>query len=232
MKSTTICMLSIAILMTSFNAWAQADKRVYSLRKGEAFDIIFLSTKPGTEDIQKKYFESAYPVALKSGYKSLKGFKIEETPLMGNFHPHSMILGTWPSMEVRDQFLVDIVKSVPDFHSMRREIWSSFYMTYWEVKEDTEFEVNPDKFTVVTSYWSSQTKSFNAYTKKWLTSITANGGKNILKLTNGQSPFGYDYDPDILVITEWESKEGYDAFCEKFRKNSMTGVKQIHQLIL
>lgn len=210
---------------------AQSEIKSYSLKKGQAFDIIFLRTKEGTDEVRKKYFELAYPIALKMGYSPLKGYSIKENPLEGNYHPQSMILGSWPSIEVREAFLLDIEKEVPAFHSMRKEIWSNFDLTYWEIADDISFEVNTSKFNVVTAYWEMERAAFDQFKDKLLKASKRSGGRTVLQLAGGASPFGYEYNPDFVIITEWETKEAFEAFRKKSELDR-SAVKLIHQFVI
>lgn len=232
MTSTKNYIAIILLTMLSWSAQAQSEIQSYDLKKGQAFDIIFLNTKPATEDLKKKYFESAYPIALGMGYTPLTGFGVSESPLQGNYHPEVMVFGTWPSIQARKQFLVDIGTTMPNFHAMRRDIWSTFFLTYWEVKEDVSFKINPEKYNVVTSYWSNDGSSFGDFKKTWLKALKKSKGENIIELTDGDSPFGYDYNPDYMVITQWDSKAAYDDFYKKSIKLDRSAIKQVHQLAI
>lgn len=231
MKSTKYILLITLSFLFTWESTAQSEEVLsYSLKKGQVFDIIFLSTKDSTEALQKKYFSTAFPVAGKAGYNPLKGFGIKQKPLQGNYHPSAMIFGAWPSIEVREKFLVDIVKEVPDFHSMRKEIWSNFDLTYWEIQEDISFDVDRSKFNVVTSFWKKEGASIKSYKNEWLKKSAKEGATKLIQLENGTSPFGYHYNPDFLVMTTWEDKESYDAFMKKVSELDQSAIKLIHEL--
>lgn len=232
MKSTKNYLLLFVLSVVSFSIQAQTDIRSYSMKKGEAFDIIFLNTKPGSEDVQKKYFEKAFPIAKEGGYTPLKGLAIKDNPLQGNYHPEVMVFGTWASVELREKFVADIEKSVPDFHAMRREIWSTFNLTYWEVGQDYSFDIDPAKFNVVTAYWSGDDTSFPKFRKAWLKQVEKSGGNKLIGFFKGSSPFGYDYNPDHLTIIEWESKEAFDKFNEKIQAMDHQSVRHVNQFIV
>lgn len=204
----------------------------YNLKKGQAFDILLFNTNDEAKETLDRYFKSAIPVAMKSGYLPQKGFRIEQPPLQGNYWPKTMIIGLWEDYDKRIQFIDDIVKEVPDFHEMRREIWTSFNLTYWEVGQDYSFEVNPEKFNVVTAYWSNDDEVFPKFRTEWLKQVEKSGGNKLIGFFKGSSPFGYDYNPDHLTITEWESKEAFDKFNEKIQAMDHEGVRHVNQFII
>ena len=58
------------------------------------------------------------------------------------------------------------------------------------------------------------------------------GGKTVVELMDGKSPFGYYYQPDYLVITEWKDKATFDAFYQANIKMKQEGVKHVNQFLL
>ena len=212
----------------SVGVQAQSEVISYSLKKGQVFDIIFLNTKTGSEDVQKIYFERVFPIAKEGGYMPLKGLAVEGS-LQGNYHPEVMVFGAWTSVELREKFVADIEKLVPDFHAMRREIWSTFDLTYWEVGQDYSFDIDPTKFNVVTAYWSSDDAVFPKFRKTWLKQVEKSGGNKLIGFFKGSSPFGYEYNPDHLTIVEWESKEAFEKFQKKNLAMDHDGVRHVNQ---
>ncbi len=213
-------------------AMAQDTVKSYELKKGQSFDIILFNMNDNAKETLDRYFKSAIPAAMKSGYIPQKGFKVEQPPLQGNYWPKTVIIGLWEDYDKRVQFIDDIVKEVPDFHEMRREIWTSFNLTYWEVGQDYSFEVNSDKFNVLTAYWSNDDEVFPEFRSEWLKQVGKSGGNKLIGFFKGSSPFGTDYNPDHLTITEWESKEAFDKFNEKIQAMDHAGVKHVNQFII
>lgn len=232
MQSTKNVILPILLFVCSFNALAQSGVKSYSIKKGQAFDIILFNTNPDAKETLNKYFESAIPVAVKNGYQPQKGFKVNQPPLQGNYWPKTVIIGLWEDFDKREQFALNITDEVSDFHEMRREIWTSFNLTYWEVQQDYSFEVNQEKFNVLTAYWSSDDTAFPKFRKNWLKQVSKSGGNKLIGFFKGTSPFGYEYNPDFLTITEWESKEAFEVFKKKNLKMDHTGVKHVNQFII
>ncbi len=232
MKSTKNYLLLLALSIFSFGTQAQSEVKSYSIKKGQAFDILLFNTNAEAKETLDRYFKSAIPVAMKNGYMPQKGFKVEQPPLQGNYWPQTVIIGLWEDFDKREQFVVDITKEVPDFHEMRREIWTTFNLTYWEVRQDYSFDVDGAKFNVVTAYWGSDDLAFPKFRKAWLKQVEKSGGNKLIGFFKGTSPFGYEYNPDHLTITEWESKEAFDKFNEKVQAMNHEGVKHINQFII
>jgi hypothetical protein len=148
-KSLMVLLLNATVLVVS----AQADKKAYAFKKGEVMDILFLNQKPETTEKLREYFKAAFPIAKRMSYQGFGGHAIINTPTQGNYHPEVMVLGFWKDVESRNNFLVDIDAEMPTFQQMRRHIWSNFDVIYYEMKEDLSFELNPEKYNVVTYFW-------------------------------------------------------------------------------
>ena len=115
---------------------------------------------------------------------------------------------------------------------MRREIWPTFYLTYWEVKEDKTVTVKADKFNVMTAYWSEDDRKFDKFTDQWKQNAKKQGAKILLDLQEGTSPFGYQYNPDFLTITERDSEEAFKAHLAKTLSSDHDGVKHVNQFVI
>ncbi len=220
--------VTIAIFSGSF-LQAQNSTITYDFKKGQAFDIIFLTTKPNVDDKLQSYFKDVFPVAEASGYHNLKGFGLGETT-QGNYQPGVMVFGYWDSKSNRSEFLTKIEKKMPDFHEQRRTIWSTFDLTYYVLREDLSFEVDTEKFNVVTTYWAKNMKNFKSFEKALRLKTTTNGGEIKLSLKDGDSPFGYYHNPDLLLITEWESEEDFRKFYDENVQMDHSSIKHVNQL--
>ncbi|MBO3697676.1 hypothetical protein [Roseivirga sp. E12] len=223
----------IALLFSSaLTIKAQSNLKTYSYKKGQVLDIILLNTKPEAQEELAYYFKTALPVATKYGYKGQGGLALKSSPSQGNYHPESLIFGVWNSLKQRKDFLTNIEDVMPEFHQARRNIWSSFNMTFWEMKSDLSFTVDTDKFNVATAYWKSDEGDFGKFKKSWDALAKRTGGKEILALTNGESPFGYYYNPDYMVITQWNSKSDFEKFLKENLEMKHDGVKHVNQFII
>lgn len=222
-------LLPCFLIAFSVSGFTQSKTLKYSFKKGQAFDILFLILKPNAEGKFKQYIKDYSPIARKYGYHSLKGFPIKGAPTQGNYQPHSMILGYWDNLDLRDKFLQYIDKNNPKFHQDRRDIWSRFDVTYYEMQQDLSFEVDREKYNVVTSYWQKNKKGFQRFKKNWREKVLRAGGTFTLELANGESPLGYYYNPDYLCITTWKSKAAFEKFYQQNLKMDHKAIKQVNQ---
>lgn len=229
MKLLKISLLTLFFTVNFTSLNAQSKTKTYTLKKGHVFDIIFINTKPDTKQKLQNYFKTAFPVAEKMGYHRLPGVAIKGSPTQGNYHPESMILGYWDTLNGREKFLQDIQKTMPDFHKERRNIWSTFGLTYYELKEDLSFSINPQKFNIVTAYWHKDKSSFQKFKQRWIQKMKKAGGQTQVKFTEGTSPFGYHYNPDYLVITTWKNKAAFEQFYKENLKMDHSSVKHVNQ---
>ncbi|MEM9340148.1 MAG: hypothetical protein AAGA66_15545 [Bacteroidota bacterium] len=228
MKHVCIAFLLVAHL----HAMAQSEAKTYDLKKGQVLDLICLSQKQDTKETLQRFFQTAIPFAQENSYTPLNGWKVLEDPTQGNFTPQSLILGRWASIQQRARFTEQIEQKVPDFHEMRRAIWSAFYLTYWEVPEDLSFAIDPEKVNVVTAYWEGEAALFSTFKEQWVANARKSGGTCLLELTGGSSPFGYHYNPDYLVVTAWESREAFETFKKHNLEMDHSGVKHVNQFIV
>ncbi|WP_299894337.1 hypothetical protein [uncultured Aquimarina sp.] len=220
----------ITFLLTT-SLFAQPDIKSFSFKKGEILDILLLTTKPDTKQNFERYKETIFPVGIKKTFQPLPGFKISKT-IQGNIQPTSFILGKWKDLKNREEFLSEIEGIVPDFHKQRRDLWSVFNLTYYEIPKDISFKIDKNKYTVATSYWKKDDIRFEKFINLWQQKTTSKGGTKILELTNGKSPLGYYHNPDLLVITQWNSKEEFDAFYKENLKMDHNGVLHVNQFVL
>ncbi|WP_108803288.1 hypothetical protein [Aquimarina sp. Aq107] len=230
MKLFKSLILTASCLFT-LSLFAQSDIKSYNFKKGEILDILLLTTKPGTKKDFEKYKKTIFPVGIEKTYKPLPGFGISETT-QGNIQPSNFIFGKWKDLKNREEFIAQIEGIVPDFHVQRRNIWSLFNLTYYEMPQDISFKIDKNKYNVATSYWKKETTSFKKFKELWLQKSSANGGKKIIELTNGKSVVGYYHNPDLLVITQWESKAAFDSFYKENLKMNHKGILHVNQFVL
>ncbi|MEM6316496.1 MAG: hypothetical protein AAF960_02445 [Bacteroidota bacterium] len=231
MKFLQISMLIAAIGFSTSFLTAQSNIKTYAFKKGEILDILLITSKPNYEPLFEEYKKTAFPIAMKMGFQPLPGYRITEST-QGNHEPSSFILGKWNDLTNREKFIADIEKLVPDFHEQRRAIWSIFDLTYYEMPTDVSFQIDKSKFNVATAYWGKDIGAFKKFKKSWLTKSKKMGGQEIIKLEDGKSPFGYYYQPDFLVITEWETRADFEKFHRENMGMNHTGVQHVNQFIL
>jgi len=224
--------LILAIIMFNiYPFYGQPKIDTIFLKKGEVFDILLVTRNSDVESEFKSYFQTAGPVAKRMSYQYLLGLKITNYT-QGNIHPGSLVLGKWSSLKSRENFLTQIAKEVPDFHEQRRKIWSFFGLRYFEIREDFSFKINRDKYHVATAYWFDSKKKSSNYYKKWKRKIESMGGKSIIQLKDGKSPFGYLYNPDYFVITAWDSETAFKAFQNSIQNLELDNIQHINEYIL
>lgn len=189
MKLLKILILVLFTLSSTADLFAQSTIKSYNFKKGEILDILLLTTKSETAKEFSQYKKTAYPIAFKKTYVPLPGFGIKET-IQGNIQPNNFILSKWNDLENREEFIAEIEDLVPDFHVQRRNIWSLFNLTYYEMPHDISFKIDRSKYNVATSYWKKETTSFKKFKELWLQKSKEKGGTKILELTDGKSPLG------------------------------------------
>ena len=225
-----LCLLSILALGCKVS-FGQSNVKTVTLNKGEAFDILLLSQNPDTQEQLKSYFEVAVSVASRMTYQPIPGFKvIGHTD--GNIRPNLLILGKWASIDKREEFLAEIINEVPDFHERRRDIWSYFGHRYFEVKEDYSFDIDRNKYHAANAFWLKSDTDPSGYYDQWLSKVESNGGRALIMLKDGKSPYGYQYNPDLFVITSWESETDFNAYQQKTKLANTKGLEHINEFIL
>ncbi|UZO80079.1 hypothetical protein NBT05_14125 [Aquimarina sp. ERC-38] len=210
----------------------KAQEISYTLKKGEVFDLLLVTNQPTGKEVFKNYRAEAFPVAVEKGYSFLSGFKITET-LEGDIHPEGAIFGKWKSLADRQEFLKIITTRVPDFHKMRKEIWYYFTVKYYEIEQDLHFNLDPEKVIVATTYWQKEGASseFENFIAKVKSLIETTGGSLKLAFNKGYSPEGYEYNPDYLILTQWDNKEDFDRFIKDSSTMDSTMLQTLHQFM-
>ncbi|PRX54572.1 hypothetical protein [Flagellimonas meridianipacifica] len=233
MNSNRVKLLFICILCGSFFSFGQDNLVTLNLKKGEVFDILFLTTREGSQEIFKEYRQTAFPVASEMGFSPLPGFKIRET-VQGNYEPTSLILAKWTSLASREKFLDEIEERVPNFHDMRKKIWSIFNLTYYELSDDYSIQLDREKVIVATACFKKENTQadFTEFLTQWKKAVKKTNGTLKMELVNGKSPKGYVYNPDYMVITQWETKEDFNAFQKENLKMDADFLKNVNQFAL
>jgi len=175
------------------------------------------------------YFKRASPIAQANGYASGGGFGIAGTPTQGNYHPEVMAIGTWPSVDQRLAGVIALETEMTDFHEMRRKIWPTFNLTYYEMEEDVSFTIDPEKYYVVTMFWAKKKGPFAKFKSRWEATQFRNGGRQLITLMEGASPFGYHFNPDYFTLIEWESEAAFRAALAEDDKLDRSGVRHLNQ---
>ncbi|MDW3194270.1 MAG: hypothetical protein R8G66_17985 [Cytophagales bacterium] len=223
-------LVSIIVLLMIQLGYSQP--KTLSLKKGQALDLLLLTTNPDAKEKRNEYFAAAVSVAQQYGYTPQYSSGIKEPPTQGNYWPEVLILATWKVHEDRVKFVKDIEAKYPPFHEMRREIWPTFHLTYWNVEQDQEVTFDPEKFYVATAHWEKESKPFKFFAQAWAKEVSNHQGAVVLEMKSGISPFGYHYNPDLFTITEWESREAFEQFHAKNVAMDHKGVLHVNQFVL
>jgi len=222
-----------ALILSPSDTNAQDTKVTYTFEKGHVIDFLMLTRKADSGPALQDYFKTVFPAAQALKFKNIGGLSIPRKPIEGNIHPEVLALGTWPGdFDDREAVLERLLKAVPDLRSRRLDIWSSFYMSNYEIDETISFDLYHDKIQVLTSYWSNNTTGFDNFKSAYLKKINQYGGDIKLNLKDPRSPFGYDYTPDFTTLTEWDSQEAFVAFLDASNLMNRDSIKQVHQFYL
>jgi heme-degrading monooxygenase HmoA len=209
---------------------AEPKSKTIKINRGQVLDFLNAIRNPGTDDAMNEYFGKVFPPAQQYGFKLDATFVTVAPPTQGNYHAQFFGVSSWTSKESRAKW--DNHKMDYDFKQARREIWSVFNLVYYKnLKDDIEFTVSDDKLYVITSYWIDDMKAFKKASNKTTHSLVAAGGKKILSIGKGESPIGYQYEPDVITITEWETHEAFDQYLVNNNISTKeNGVKNVQQL--
>ncbi|MCF6298188.1 MAG: hypothetical protein L3J08_09455 [Flavobacteriaceae bacterium] len=229
MRLSTLVLLLSLFIYSEGNA--QKHLKSFDFKKGEVLDVMLLSINENSNELYEQYKKIIFPIGFEYTYQPQLGFMTTELTL-GNHLPESLVIGKWESKEKREAFLSIITKKVPDFHQRRRELWKYFGLTYYVLKEDTQFSVDTRKYNVATSFWQKSPESFNSFYSKWQKEINDFGGKIIIQLKDGTSPTGYAYNPDLFLIIEWQDKSEFEAFAKAHPLSSYEVLKNVHQFVI
>ena len=229
MRQTKLVLVATTIFLGGLIVNAQS--KTLTFKKGEVLDILLFTGNPDFSKLFPRYKETAFTFALKTGYQPQPILSIVETT-QGGIQPGSFVFGKWTNLASRKKFLNEIINEVPDFHEQRRALWSSFYLAYYEMKEDTSFVINPEKTIVATAYWKDDRGAFMNFKKEWLKEAKKNGGKLLLELNDAMSSVGYMYKPDYMILTEWNSRSSFDTFVETTLKMGEKGIQNVNQFII
>ncbi len=221
--------LSVTFFLFALALQGQNKDKVLNLKKGQVLDILLFNMNPDNDAAIKRYFTEAIPIAQEMGYTTQPSFQVISPAWNGSYQPELLIFGAWPDIKIRKQFLETIVDRKPDFHDHRREIWSNFFLTYYELKEDLSIELKASSHFLATALWSEKGSALEKTHEQLSAIIQKHNGKKILILKDGYSPMGYYYNPDLLLITEFRNEEDFLLFKEELSHFEYANIKHINQ---
>ena len=229
MKQTKLMMVVVVLFLSG--TMVNAQSQTLTFKKGEVLDILLFNGKPEMGKLFPKYKETAFAFAVKMGYQPQPLFKVAETT-QGGYQPSTFIFGKWPNIAARKKFLDEIVDNVPDFHEQRRAMWSTFYVSFYEMENDISFGIDPNKTVVATHLWKQDGVDFSTFQGEWLKEAKSQGAKVLLELRNPNSAVGYLYKPDYTVLLEWNDRASFDAFSAKYKAMELQEIQNINQFVI
>ena len=182
--------------------------------QGSTLAVLIGIVKPDRMQARNQYFQSVFPIASKYQYNLGVAFNVR-TPTRGNYHPGFVAIASWPSAEHRYRFLQD--PAVPsDLSAQRREIWARFDQMFYEnIDEAVTFEVRSDKIYVFSNFWVEDQQLFKSYLQSFTAGMAAAGGEFLTLLEEGQSPKDHMYEPNAMVISQWDNEEAFKRYLNK-----------------
>ncbi|NVJ98848.1 MAG: hypothetical protein HWE25_11890 [Alphaproteobacteria bacterium] len=209
---------------------ALANEQTFTFEKGHTIDFLYITNRAKPTRTFQEYIDEVGPSARKLGFRSLGGIRIAGKPTQGNFFPDFIALGVWPGgLDARRKALEKLLEAAPNLHSLRMDIWSAFNMTNYAFEEEVQLEMSADNVYILTAYWMAQStemKSLEAALKETTSNL---GGVVKLILKDGRSPFQYEHNPDLLVITEWENEAEAALYTEESKGLNALGVRHVNQ---
>ena len=224
-------LLLISMMVFALPSSRAQSKTNYEFKRGEVLDVTFFVSR---SDINRDslfgiYRKVLFPIGKEFSFQPIPGFAVKET-LQGGHQPSFMALGKWQDVRQRVQFIEEVVRRVPSFHDMRRGLWHTFYLTYYELNSDLKITIDPNKFNVASALWLNKAgRRGRQFIDAWINLCRSNGGKVVLQLDNGASPNGYYYNPDSFLITEWPGQMEYDKFAKKVMDMNNSMIENINE---
>lgn len=204
---------SIIILLIWSLAWTTSHAQVdtVSTNDAEVLDIFFLRNIDSQEkdSLWGIYRTELTPIAKDYGYKPLKSFRMKNV-LEGSSQPHFVLIAQWSDYQKREDFINDIVVRKPFFHDLRRQLWSTFDLTYYKLDKDILLSVDQSKYNVISAIWVND--HCREATVDYKQKIKSAGGDIRLYLPKGKSPRGYYYNPDHFILSSWQDADAFKKY--------------------
>lgn len=233
---TVIRHISNALLATcliTFNQAIAAPTSDLAIPQGHVADFLFLTDRAGADSYKKSYFAEIGPLGRKLGYKPVTSFRITQKPISGYYFPSILAVASWPGdWNKRQALFDDLLELQPDIRSRRQDIWSTFNMMNYEVKEDINFAFDPQKTYVFGAYWAQHSDTTHDYKSTMLNEIKQAGGRVKVQFNGGETMFGYLEAPDFSLITEWKSQTAFEQFHQKYQQLRNNTVKLANEYYL
>jgi len=223
----------LGMLFASMTVKAESASKQVKIDKGQVIDFLFLNRKADGHKYRKQYFSEVGKPARAMGYTPITSFRIKRNPIRGNYHPDALAIAGWKGdYQDRMGYLAQLMKKIPDLHARRFDIWSTFMMTHYYISEDMQLTFDPNKIYVLSAYWQRDKQSFDDFRTQHMAKIQQAGGQLKMRFGQGKSPFGYTYDPDLTLVTEWQNQDTFDEFHQQNLEINQTAVKQVNEFYL
>ncbi len=206
-------------------------KLTITLKKGQSIDLLSAIQKPNTQAQLNEYFAQVFPLAKQHGFQLNGSFIPATVPAQGNFQPSFFSLMSWPDAKARERFRKDANQLDYRYTEERKKIWSVFNLTeYNNIEKDVVLELRSDRLYAVSCFWLKDTGNYKKGGKARSKLMQQLKGKTLLVLGKGHSPKGYQYEPDVVSISEWPSMEAFNEFVAKTKGNEI-GVSNANQWV-
>jgi hypothetical protein len=230
MKQTLTLVASCIWFLMTGPVYGESGGKTFIFEKGHTIDFLYLTNRANPTRTLKEYFEEVGPHARKLNFRPIGAIRIAGKPTQGNFFPDLIALGEWPGdLKARTNFLGTLLEAAPNLHSLRMDLWSAFNLTSYEIKEDTQLHLEAGKAYILTAYWMKEGSDLAPLEAALQKKVADHGGTDSLTLKDGQSLFQYEYNPDLVSITEWDDEQDAAAFAESSRGLNAMGVRHVNQ---
>ncbi len=197
-----------------FSLQSAAKTRDLVIGKDHVIDILLLTLKEEGRTYQKAYFEDIGPLGSQLGYTANTFFNVVRKPISGMYSPRVLAVGSWPGdWQDRQKRFAELLVLAPDIRSRRLDIWSTFNMVNFEVKQDINIRFDPEQIYVFGAYWTGDTN----FATELKLAIEKAGGSAELSADSVTSMFGYQRSPDVTLISRWSSQKAFDSFYKSFK---------------
>lgn len=204
--------------------------KTFTFAKGQVLDVLYLIRRPNTKEALQTYFKTLGPIARKLNYSPLGAVRVTGKPAQGNLYPDVVAFGSWPGdFADRDEAYRNLLLEAPDLQGRRMDIWSSFNMTQYEVREDIVLTMDKAKHYVWTAYWFDDAADQDAFEAAFMDTLKATSGRSKMLLTGGRSPFGYEFEPHLVVVAEWDNILDAAKFTDASKALNTRGVRHVTQ---
>lgn len=209
---------------------AEDGTTTFTFAKGQVIDFLYLTRRPNTDEALQSYFKTLGPIARKLNYAPLGAVRVVGKPPQGNFYPDVVAFGAWPGdFADRDEAYRNLLLEAPDLQGRRMDIWSSFNMTQYEVREDIVLTMDKAKHYVWTAYWLEDAGELATFQNAFMDTLKATSGTSKMLLTGGRSPFGYEFAPHLVVVAEWANILDAAIFTDASKALNVRGVRHVNQ---